>query len=140
MHPFHVLLLVFALFSLVAFAFMIRWERSQFIERGKGHCWRRVRISSIPIAIFAVAIAVVPTKAVSGMEGLAVFYGLLFTVVPIFWFGAHWLVGKSVSPPLSFGESAAIAGSPILFGLAAAYTAHALQTPAWLFIKYLGLL
>jgi hypothetical protein len=139
MHPFHVLLSVFALFALVAFAFMIRWERSQFIQRGKSHGWRRVRVSTIPIAIFAVAIAVVPTQAISGMESLAVFYGLLFTVVPIFWFGAHWLVGKSVAPPLSFKESAAIAGSPIIFGFALAYIAHALQTPAWLLLKYLGL-
>ncbi|MEQ1775820.1 MAG: hypothetical protein ABL891_18745 [Burkholderiales bacterium] len=139
MHPFHVLLSVFALFALVAFAFMSRWERSKFVAKGKGHGWRRVRISTIPIAIFAAAIAVVPTQVVSGMESLALLYGLLFTVVPIFWFGAHWLVGKSASPPLSFGESAAIAGSPIVFGLAAAYTAHALQTPAWLFLKHLGL-
>lgn len=139
MHPFHVLLSVFALLALVAFAFMSRWERSKFVAKGKGHGWRRVRISTIPIAIFAAAIAVVPTQAVSGMESLALLYGLLFTVVPIFWFGAHWLVGKSASPPLSFGESAAIAGSPIVFGLAAAYTAHALQTPAWLFLKHLGL-
>ncbi len=140
MHPFYVLLLVFALFTLVAFAFMIRWERSRFIERSKGRGWRRVRISTIPIAIFSAAIVVVPAQAVSGMEALAVFYGLLLTVAPIFWFGAHWLVGKSASPPLSFGESASIAASPIVFGLAATYIAHALQTPAWLFLKQLGLL
>lgn len=139
MYPFYLLLAIFALLALIAFAFVIRWERSQFIMKGKGKGWYRVRISTIPIAIIAVAIAVVPSQAVSGMEGLAVFYGLLFTIVPIFWFGTHWLVGKSTSPPLSFNESAAIAGSPIIFLFVAAYTAHALQTPAWRFLNYFGL-
>ena len=74
------------------------------------------------------------------MESLAVFYGLLLTVVPIVWFGAHWLVGKAVSPPLSAGESIAIASSPIVFGLATAYLAHTLQRPAWLLLKHLGFL
>lgn len=139
MHPFHVLLSIFALFVLVAFIFVIRWERSQFIERGKGHGWRRARVATIPISVFAAAIAVIPAQSVSGMEGLAVLYGLLLTVVPVFWFGAHWLVGRSASPPLSFGESAAIASSPILFGMGVAYVAHALQTPIWRFLMYLGL-
>lgn len=139
MQPFLVLLSIFAVFALIAFAFMIRWERSQFLAQGKGSSWRRVRISTIPIIIIAAAIAIIPTKAVSGMEGLAVFYGLIFTAVPVFWFGAHWLVGKLSTPPLSFGESAAIAVSPIVFGLALAYIAHALQTPAWLFLKQLGI-
>jgi hypothetical protein len=137
MHPFHVLLSVFALVALVAFAFMSRWERSKFIAKGKGHGWRRVRISTIPIAFIAAVIVVIPAQAVSGMESLAVFYGLLLIAAPIFWFAAHWLVGRSASPPLSFGESAAIAGSPIVFGLATAYAAHALQTPAWLFLRHL---
>lgn len=139
MHPFYVLLVIFTLLALVALAFMIRWERNQFIQKGKGRGWSRVRISSIPIAMISAVIAVVPSQAVSGMEGLAVFYGLLLIVVPIFWFVAHWLVGKSTSPTLSFGESAAIAGSPIVFLLIVAYAAHALQTPAWLLLKKLGL-
>lgn len=140
MHPFHVLLSLFGLCALVAFAFVIRWERAQFVQKDKGRGWRHVRISSIPIAIVAAAIAIIPARAVSGMESLAVFYGLLFSVVPIVWFGAHWLVGKAVSPPLSAGESIAIASSPIAFGLAAAYIAHALQRPAWLLLRHLGLL
>jgi hypothetical protein len=135
MHPFQVLLAFFALIAFVAFAFMIRLERSHFIKQDKRQGWYRVRISTIPIAIIAVVIAVVPSQAVSGMEGLAVFYGLLLTVVPIFWFGAHWVVGKSTSPPLTFKESFTIAASPIAFLLALAYVANALQTPAWLFLK-----
>ena len=139
MHPFHVLLLLFALAALVAFAFLVRWERSRYAQLGKATGWRRVRIASIPIAMAAAAIVWIPAQATSGMEGLAVFYGLLLTVAPAFWFAAHWLVGRSASPPLSFGESAAIAGSPLAFGLAAVYVAHALQTPAWLFLRSLGL-
>lgn len=139
MPPFIVLLIGFALFALAAFALVLRWERRQFIAKGKGGSWRRVRIASLPIAALAAAIVIVPTRAVSGMESLAVFYGLLLTVVPVFWFGAHWLVGRFATPPLSFGESAAIAGSPIAFALAASYVAHALQSPAWALLRSLGL-
>jgi hypothetical protein len=128
MYPFHVLLLLFALAALVAFAFLVRWERSRYERMGKARGWRRVRIASIPIAMVAAAIVWIPARATSGREGLAVFYGLLLTVAPAFRFAAHWLVGWSVSPPLSFAESAAIAGSPIAFGLVAVYVAHALQT------------
>ena len=139
MHPFHVLPLLFALAALVAFAFLVRWERSRYAQLGKAGGWRRVRIASIPIAMATAAIVWIPAQATSGMEGLAVFYGLLLAVAPAFWFAAHWLVGRSASPPLSFGESAAIAGSPLAFGLVAVYVAHALQTPAWLFLRSLGL-
>lgn len=140
MHPFHVLLSLFGLCALVAFAFVIRWERSRFVHKDKGRSWCHVRISSLPIAVVTAAIAIIPARAGSGMESLAVFYGLLLTVVPIVWFGAHWLVGKAVSPPLSAGESIAIASSPIVFGLATAYLAHTLQRPAWLLLKHLGFL
>jgi hypothetical protein len=139
MQPFLALLVLFALVSLVAFGFVIRWERRQFLARGKQLGWRRVRIASIPIALLAAAVVIVSTQAVSGMEGLAVFYGLLLLVAPVLWFGAHWLVGRTASPPLSFGESAAIAGSPIAFALLASYVAHALQTPAWTLLRSLGL-
>ena len=139
MHPFHALLLVFALIAAVAFAFLIRWERSKFVQKGKGGGWLHVRIATIPIAALAMAIAVVPARATSGMEGLAVLYGLLLTAVPIVWFGAHGLVGKSASPPLSFAESSLIAGSPIAFVLAAAGVAHALQGPAWRLLRTFGM-
>lgn len=139
MYPFHVLLMLFVLLALVAFAFLIRWERAIFLQKGKGSSWQRVRISTIPIALFAAAIAIIPSLASSGMEGLAVFYGLMLTLVPIFWFGAHWLVGKTATPPLTFQESAFIAGSPIVFGLITVYVAHDLQTPAWKFLRFVGL-
>lgn len=106
MHPFHVLLLPFALAALVAYAFLVRRERSRYGRMGKTRGWRRVRIASIPIAMVAAAIVWIPAGATSGMAGLAVFYGLLLTVAPAFRFAAHWLVGWSVSPPLSFAESA----------------------------------
>lgn len=139
MHPFIVLLIGFACVALALFALMLRWERRQFVARGKGRSWRLVRVASIPIAALAAAVVLAPLQAVSGMEGLAVFYGLLLIVAPVVWFGAHWLVGRFASPPLSFGESAMIAGSPIAFALAATYVAHALQSPAWALIRSLGL-
>ncbi len=106
MHPFHLLLLLFALAALVASAFLVRWERSRYGRMGKTRGWRRVRIASIPIAMVAAATAWIPARATWGVEGLAVFYGLLLTVAPAFRFAAHWLVGWSASPPLSFAESA----------------------------------
>jgi hypothetical protein len=106
MYPFHVLLLLFALAALVAFAFLVRREGSRYERMGETRGWRRVRIASIPIAMVAAAIVWIPARATSGMAGLAVFYGLLLIAAPAFRFAAHWLVGWSASPPLSFAESA----------------------------------
>jgi hypothetical protein len=138
MHPFHLLLSVFSLIALVTFAYLMRYERANFIIKGKGNSWLRVRISSVPIAFVVFALVIIPTGSISGMEGLVVFYVLMFSVIPIIWFAGHWLIGKSANPPLSFAESATIAGSPLVFLLVTAYVAHVLQTPAWLFLKALG--
>lgn len=139
MHPFHVLLVVFATLSLAAFVFMLRWERGHFLKQGKGNSWFRVRISSIPIALAAAAIVIIPVRSTSGMEGLALFYALLLTIVPLFWFGAHWMTGRLVQPALRFGESALIAASPILLGIVLAIVAHRLQSLAWSMLRMMGL-
>ena len=138
MHPIHVLLSVFAVAALLAFAVLIRWERRRFFRMGKGGAWLKVRLATIPIALATAALIVLPARGASGMEGLAVFYILAFTIAPAFWFSAHWLVGRLVRPPLRFGESAQIAGSPIALGIALSVVAHALQPFAWQLLRSLG--
>jgi hypothetical protein len=81
---------------------------------------------------------VIPARSTSGMEGLAVFYILLITVAPVFWFCAHWLVGRFARPPLAFGESAQIAGSPIALGIVLSVVAHALQPIVWQMLRSMG--
>ncbi len=138
MHPFSYLLVLFGLLCIVALVFMLRWERRHFARMDKGGAWLAVRIWTIPIALVTAAIAIIPARGTSGMEGLAVFYILLFTAAPLFWFGAHWIVGRIVQPKLSFAESAQIAGSPILLVIAMSSVAHMLQPFAWSMLSALG--
>jgi hypothetical protein len=138
MHPFHALLAVFAVAAFLALVLLMRWERRRFLRMGKGGAWLPVRLATIPIALATAALIVVPARSTSGMEGLAVAYALLLAVAPVFWFGAHWLVGRLVRPPLSFGESAQIAGSPLALAIALSWAAHALQPVAWQVLRSVG--
>lgn len=138
MHPFHLLPALFGVSSLVALVAMLRWERRGFIRQGKGGAWLGVRLATIPIALATAALILIPARGTSGMEGLAVFYILLFAAAPGFWFGAHWMVGKIVRPPLSFQESAQIAGSPIALAVVLAAVGHALQPMAWSLLRAMG--
>lgn len=139
MHPFQVLLALFAVLCLAALVLLLRWERSYFLQRRKSSGWLRVRLATIPIALATAAIIIVPARATSGMEGLAVFYILLLTIAPVFWFSAHWMVGKLALPPLSFSESSLIAGSPLVLGFMLTIVAHSLQSIAWSMLRSLGL-
>ena len=138
MHPFHMMLILIAGVALIGFAYAVRWERTQFVARGLVGSWLLVRLSSIPIALLAALLVVVPARGTSGMEGLAVFYILLLTAAPIFWFGAHWAVGKLASPPLPFADSARIASLPLIYCLALAAVAAVLQSLAWTLLRSLG--
>ena len=138
MHPFHMMLILFAMVGLTGFAYAVRWERTQFLARGLVGSWLLVRLSSIPIALLAALLVVIPARSTSGMEGLAVFYLLLLTAAPIFWFGAHWAVGKLARSPLSFADSARIASLPLVYCLAVAAVAPVLQSLAWSLLRSLG--
>lgn len=138
MHPFHLMLTLFAAAALVGFAFVMRWERNRFAARGLASSWLMVRLSSIPTALLAAALVVIPARATSGMEGLAVFYLLLLVAAPVIWFGAHWAVGRLARPQLAFSDSARIAGSPLAFALALAAVAPLLQSLAWSLLRSLG--
>lgn len=138
MRPFHILLVLFAIFSLVVLALMLRWERRHFIQQGKGGAWLSVRLATIPIALATAALVIIPVSSTSGLEGLAAFYFLLLVIAPVFWFGAHWIVGKFVQPALNFRESVQIAGSPIAFVIVMSLAAHTLQPIAWTILRSMG--
>ncbi len=138
MRPFHILLVLFAILSLGALVLMLRWERRNFIQHGKGGAWLSVRLATIPIALATAALIIIPVRSTSGMEGLAVFYFLLLVIAPVFWFGAHWIVGKFVQPALNFKESVQIAGSPIAFVIVMTIAAHTLQPIAWTILRSMG--
>jgi hypothetical protein len=86
------------------------------------------------------AVVVIPARATSGMEVLAVFYLLLLIVAPVLWFGAHWAVGRLARPQLAFADSARIriAGVPLAYALALAAIAPTLQSVAWALLRSLG--
>lgn len=139
MHPFHLLLWLFAAMALAALVLLVRWERGYFTRLNKGGAWLAVRISTIPIALAMVAIVFIPTRVISGMEALFVSYVLLLTVVPLCWFGGHWLAAKILGPSLKFGESMLIAASPIALGILLVMAAHTLQPMAWSILRTAGL-
>ena len=86
----------------------------------------------------AALLVIVPARNTSGMEGLAVFYILLFTAAPAFWFGAHWLAGRLTVPALRASESFLVAVSPLLLLYIVSMLAHMLQAPAWIALRALG--
>lgn len=123
---------VVSLALLVAALAVLRLERRMFVARGKGASWWVVRLASLPALAVVVAAVVGPARAVSGMEGLAVFYLLLLVVAPLLWFGVHLLAGWLASPRLSRGESAWIAGSGLMLLLCPPAVFTALQTPVFM--------
>lgn len=121
-----------ALALLIAALAVLRLERRVFAARGKGASWWVVRLASLPALAVVVAAVVGPARAVSGMEGLAVFYLLLLVVAPLLWFGVHLLAGWLASPRMSRGESAWIAGSGLMLLLCPPAVFTALQTPVFM--------
>ena len=138
MHPFHIMLMLFAAAALVGFVYVIRWERRQYVARDLASSWLKVRLSSIPAALLVAAVVVIPARATSGMESLAVFYLLLIILAPALWFGAHWAVGRLTKPQLAFADSARIAGLPLAYALALAAIAPILQSIAWALLRSFG--
>lgn len=125
------LLGAFALGVVAALVIFLRWERQQMARSGKARAWLVLRLATIPIAALSIAAIWLPTQSVGGMEGLAVFYLLLFTAAPLVWFGLHWLVGRVARPQLTAGESLQMALFLPAFAIAASIVAHQLQPVAW---------
>ena len=125
------MLMSMILLCLVVLPLLLRWERRRFQALGKEAAWLPMRVASVPIAALTAALVVLPARAVPGMEALAVFYGLLLVVAPLFWFGAHYVVGRLVRPALLFEESARIASLPVAAVIGIALLSQWLQPLVW---------
>ncbi|HRE15624.1 MAG TPA: hypothetical protein PLW86_00975 [Rhodocyclaceae bacterium] len=128
------MLATFAVFGVIvalAFGIMLRFEYTTLRARGKSLAWWVVRLATIPMLVLCATLVILPARATSGMEGLAVFYLLLFTAAPLVWFGLHWLLGKLTRPSLSGSESFALALTIPSFAIAVALLAHQVQSLAF---------
>jgi hypothetical protein len=121
----------FGVLVVAAFGVLLFYERRRYARMGKQTAWLRVRLAGIPIAAVTTAAVALPTRAVGGMEALAVLYGLLFTLAPAMWLGGHWLAGRAGRPPLTARESLWLALTVPAFGIGAVLVAHWLQPIAW---------
>lgn len=104
-------------------------ERRGFARRGKGGGWLKLRLLALPLLGITAAAVVLPARSISGMEALAVFYGALFTVGPLVWFGGHVLLGRLIRPVFTTKESAGVAFSGLGLLLAPALVASLAQEP-----------
>lgn len=129
------LLAAYGLAVVVALIFVLRWERREFARTGKARAWRTVRLATVPIALVTAAAVIVPTRRISGMEALGVFYLLLFTAAPLLWVGLHALAGRLARPRLGTWDVLQLALLPPAFAIAAAIVAHQLQPVAWAFLR-----
>lgn len=93
---------------------LIRAERNWFRQRDKGTSWLIVRLSSLPAAGIAITLAIASNTRIGSFEPLLVFLISLFSVVPLLYFGSHWLAGKLVRPRLHDGEALWIAVSGLM--------------------------
>lgn len=110
---------------LAGIVWLLRTEKRQFEQRGKGRGWLWMRLLALPMLAVTAAVILMPASRISGMEALGVFYIALFTLGPLTWFGLHWLLGAMQSPRLTRAESLGLAVTglailivpPILVGM-----------------------
>jgi len=132
------MLLLLLLVCLVLVPVLLRWERRRFQAMGKGGAWLPMRLASVPIAVLTAALVWLPARAMPGMAALAAFYVLLLVVAPLFWVGAHWVVGRCVRPALTFQESARVAALPVAAVIGVALLAQWLQPVVWSLLRAVG--
>lgn len=122
--------------ALLLIGLALRAERRRFAARGKAGAWLCVRLTSLPVALFAAGAVFLLARAVSGPEALVAFYLAMFTLGPLVYFGLLWLAGRMATPSLSVGESAAIGGSGLLMVLLPALLAS--MASPWVYQLELG--
>jgi hypothetical protein len=117
------------LIMLASVFWLLRAEKHRFDQLGKGRGWIRVRLLALPMLLISAALVVLPARSIPGMEALAYFYFALFTLVPLTWFGLHWLAGAMQTPRFSCGESFTLAFTGLLVLLVPLLLAGMLQGP-----------
>lgn len=116
---------------LVGVVLLLRAEKRQYDRRGKGRGWVRMRMLALPMLATSAAAVILPTRTVSGMEGLAAFYLGLLVLAPLVWFGLHLLAGRLQSPRLTRGESLGLAISGLAILIAPALLISSAQGPIY---------
>lgn len=125
--------------GLVALMAGLLWlETLWFRSGGRVGSWLLVRLVSALAAPLTLAVLVLPARAVSGPEALAVFYLALLTVGPLVWFGSHVLAGRWARPPLTRNESLLLGVSGLVI-LAIPGTAYfAVESPLYAAAREIG--
>ncbi|MBP5987044.1 MAG: hypothetical protein KA538_07645 [Azonexus sp.] len=88
-------------------------EHRHFVRLGKAGSWAGLRLLLLIIIPLTAGVLIIPAQAISGPEALAYFYGALFTLAPLTWFGMHLLCGRLLRPAFSKGESLFLAASAL---------------------------
>ena len=115
---------------LLLMLFLLLRERRYFKAREKLGSWEGLRAIALLLLLpLTIASVLLPPRSISGMEALAFFYGALFTVAPLIWFGGHVLVGRLLRPSISTGESLALATSGLLITSVPAIGLSLIQDP-----------
>ena len=126
----HILIAIWAFLGLLALGgigMAVSSERRKFAAMNKQSSWLKLRLASIPIALFAAATVVLPARSIAGMEVLAAFYGLLITAGPLVYFGSHVVLGLWLAPRLSIRESMRVGITGLLMGLVPAFAVQLLH-------------
>lgn len=98
-----------ALVVLALMALVLLLESQYFRRTRRVGSWAVLRLVSLVMAPLTFAAVVMPARAVSGMEGLAVFYACLLTVGPLLWFGSHLMCAKRLRPAVTEVEAVVLA-------------------------------
>jgi len=114
MPPFARLAWAAVLLASLAVMILIQFlERRHFVRLSKAGSWASLRLLLLVIIPLTAGVLIIPAQAISGPEALAYFYGALFTLAPLTWFGMHFLCGRLLRPAFSKGESLFLAASAL---------------------------
>lgn len=125
--------------GLLALMLGLLWLESRYFKAsGRVRSWLAVRLASAVAALLALAMIVLPARAVGGPAALGVFILALYTVAPLLWFGSHLMAGRRVKPLLTRTESLvlAVTGQAILAIPGTAY--FAVQGPLYAASREIG--
>ncbi|KAB2912564.1 MAG: hypothetical protein F9K30_20615 [Dechloromonas sp.] len=122
-----------AVMVLMAIGAILFLERRHFGRQNRAGSWLTMRLLGLFLLLpLTVGAVIMPTRAVSGMEALAVFYGALLILGPLVWFVGHLLAGRLLRPAFSRGESLFMGASGLLILMLPALAMTLAQGPIFL--------